>query len=125
MNPAPPSCQHEQIGVAPNNRQPTQSGWYYVCVLRSLKNGLWYIGCTSNLKSRLANHSERTVFATKGKGPWELIYCEAYRERKNAYLRERALKQFGGAYRQLKRRLVTASVVGNTPSWPDVEGGAG
>ena len=34
-----------------------------------------------------------------------MIYYEAYRHQKDAFKREQSLKQFGGAYRQLKLRL--------------------
>lgn len=78
---------------------------YGVYVLRSLNSGLLYIGCTSDLPARLKSHQERRALATKGKGPWELIYYEAYRHQADAYERERRLKQFGGAYRQLRQRL--------------------
>ena len=78
---------------------------HYVYVLRSLSNGLLYIGCTSDLRNRLRLHQNGRSLATKGKGPWELIYYEAYRQQSDAYRRERGLKQFGGAYRQLRKRL--------------------
>ena len=78
---------------------------HYVYVLRSLRLGSLYIGCTSDLKARVALHQNRRSLATKGKGPWELVYYEAYRHRADAYQREQSLKQFGGAYRQLRKRL--------------------
>jgi len=80
---------------------------YYVYILRSVANGSWYIGCTSDLMRRLRLHQSRSVPATKGKGPWQLFYYEAYRDRNTAYTREQNLKQFGGAYRQLRRRLIS------------------
>jgi|GEM_PF-1764192 len=78
---------------------------YFVYVLRSLYNGSLYIGCTSDLATRFETHQKQLVASTKSKGPWELLYYEAYRRRENAYKREQNLKQFGGAYRQLKVRL--------------------
>ena len=83
-----------------------ESMYYYVYVLRNITNTSWYIGCTSDLRKRLSLHQGRSVPATKGKGPWELFYYEAYRHQATAYRREQNLKQFGGAYRQLKRRLI-------------------
>ena len=80
---------------------------HYVYVLQSLTSSSWYIGCTSDLQNRLSLHEGGEVLATKGKGPWELLYYEVYRERTAAYGRERSLKQFGGAYRQLRRRLTS------------------
>ncbi len=78
---------------------------YFVYILRSLRSGTLYIGCTSNLCTRLSDHQKERSRATKGRGPWELIYYEVYRHREDAYKREQSLKQFGGAYRQLKKRL--------------------
>lgn len=78
---------------------------HYVYVLRSLSNRGLYIGCTSNLRVRMRQHQDGRSPATKGKGPWELVYYEAYRQEADAYQRERSLKQFGGAYRQLRKRL--------------------
>ena len=78
---------------------------YYVYILRSLANGSWYIGCTSDLQKRLSLHQERRIPSTKWKGPWALCYYEAYCQKAAAYRREHSLKQFGGAYRQLKWRL--------------------
>ena len=82
-----------------------RSVMHHVYVLRSLRNSGWYIGCTSDLQNRLRLHEDQNVTATKGKGPWELLYCECYREQAQADRRERRLKQFGGAYRQLRQRL--------------------
>ena len=83
----------------------TTSRMHYVYVLRSTRMGTSYIGCTSDLRARVLSHQNGESLATKGKRPWELLYYEAYRHRADAYERERRLKQFGGAYRQLKRRL--------------------
>lgn len=93
MNPAPPA------------KVRASNEFYYVYILRSMRSGLLYLGCTSNLRIRLAEHQSGQSTATKGKGPWELIYYEAYRDRQDAFMREKSLKQFGGAYRQLKMRL--------------------
>lgn len=82
-----------------------QTQMHYVYVLQSRSQHGLYIGCTSDLPARLRQHMDGRSPATKGKGPWKLIYYEAYRYQANAYRRERSLKQFGGAYRQLRRRL--------------------
>jgi len=36
---------------------------------------------------------------------WELIYYEAYKDKEKAIKRERQLKQYGGSWRYLKKRL--------------------
>ena len=56
-----------------------------------------YIGYTSNLKERLLSHNE---YATKGYTiryrPWEVIYTEDYKTKKEAIDRERQLKSAKG-----------------------------
>ena len=104
MNPAPPLC--EAIAVERDGTKRINAAVEYYCyVLRSVRDGSLYFGCTSDLRNRLAEHQSGRSRATKGHGPWELIYYEAYRCREDAYRRERSLKQFGGAYRQLRQRL--------------------
>ena len=69
---------------------------YYIYLIRNSKTGTTYIGYTDNLKRRFKEH--------KDKDP-ELIYYEAYRNKKDAIERERKLKQRGQAIRRLKERL--------------------
>ncbi len=57
-----------------------------------------YIGQTADLKRRITEHKT-------SKPDFEIIYCEVYKSKKDAILREIALKQFGNAYKQLKRRI--------------------
>ncbi len=78
--------------------------FYYVYVLQSIKNQSLYIGYTADLKKRLSEHNRGLNFSTKPYRPWELIYYEAYRDRKDAERREEYLKTSQGA-RLLKRML--------------------
>ncbi len=104
MNPAPPYSK-SGLNAVKGNEIELFKMQYFVYILRSLRSGTLYIGCTSNLCTRLADHQKGQSRATKGKGPWELIYYVVYRHQEDAYKREQSLKQFGGAYRQLKKRL--------------------
>ncbi|MGB0582989.1 MAG: GIY-YIG nuclease family protein, partial [Limisphaerales bacterium] len=66
---------------------------HFVYVLQSESDGGGsYIGYTANLDRRLNEHIEGKSFATSFRGPWELIYYEAYRNREDAMGRERFLK---------------------------------
>jgi putative endonuclease len=68
----------------------------YVYVLHSrFDNGL-YIGYSADLKKRLKQHEAGISFATSYRGPWTLIYYEAYPEEADALGRERYLKSGGG-----------------------------
>ena len=79
--------------------------WYYVYLLRSDKTQWIYIGCTSNLKKRLLEHSQGKVFSTKRMLPVELVYFEAYRFKELAFEREKRLKKYGSSLAKLKSRV--------------------
>ena len=49
-----------------------------------------------DLKRRLSEHKRGASFATKSRGPWKLIYYEAYTEREDAEGREKFLKSGAG-----------------------------
>ena len=76
---------------------------YYVYVLKNEEKGL-YIGYTSNLKERIASHNREHKGYT-GKGEWECVYYEAYKDEKDARARERTLKKSGNTRRWLKERI--------------------
>ena len=76
---------------------------FYVYVLRS-ETDAGYIGFSSNLSKRLRDHENGAAFATSYRGPWKLIYYEAYLERDDARGRERYLKS-GSGRRFLKSQL--------------------
>ena len=65
---------------------------YYVHILQSDADDGLYIGFSSDLKRRLAEHQCGRAFATSYRGPWKLIYYEAYLEEADALGRERYLK---------------------------------
>lgn len=44
--------------------------------------------------------------ATKYGAPWKLIYYEAYRDKKDALVREQKLKHHGKGFAELKKRFV-------------------
>ena len=78
--------------------------FYYTYVLRSLKDKNFYVGWTSDLKSRVREHNSGEVKATKNRTPFKLVYYEACLDKDGAIKREKQLKSgFGRAY--LKRRL--------------------
>ena len=65
---------------------------YYVYLLRSFKNNDLYIGYTTDLKRRFADHNKGFVQTTKPNMPWKLIYYEAYIAKHDATRREKQLK---------------------------------
>ena len=66
--------------------------FYYVYILQSLKNNSLYIGYTSDLKKRLAEHNSGLSKATKPFIPYKLIFYEAFLNRIDAKNREIYLK---------------------------------
>jgi putative endonuclease len=77
---------------------------FYVYVLRSESDAGLYIGFSTDLKRRLAEHTRGASFATKSRGPWKLIYYEAYLSQEDALGREKYLKS-GSGRRFLRAQL--------------------
>ena len=77
---------------------------YYIYVLRSQKDGKFYIGYTENIDRRISEHNAGKVKSTKYRIPFELVYFEACRDQNDALHREKYLKSNYG-HRYLKNRL--------------------
>jgi len=78
--------------------------FYYVYVLRSLKDNKFYTGYTADLKKRLITHNEGKVISTRSRTPFELIYFEGCLNQDDAIHREKYLKTTYGK-RYIKNRL--------------------
>ena len=65
--------------------------WVYI--LKSLKDGRFYIGSTPDLDDRLKRHSEGRVKATKHRRLLELVYSEKYSNLAEARKREYQIKR--------------------------------
>ncbi|MGN6637652.1 MAG: GIY-YIG nuclease family protein [Mucilaginibacter sp.] len=65
---------------------------FYTYILRSQKNGKYYIGHTADLTERLYRHNNGIVKDTRGKGPWEYVYYETYLSKSEANNRELYIK---------------------------------
>lgn len=77
---------------------------HYIYILRSIKDGKYYTGFSSDLRSRLKDHDVGNVQSTKNRRPLELIYYEAYKEKTQALKREKFLKTTKGKL-QLRKQL--------------------
>jgi putative endonuclease len=71
-------------------------GEFVVYVLRSAKDGGFYVGITSDLDRRLREHAEGKTRSTVSRRPFALVYREAYSSRVDAAKRERFLKSGPG-----------------------------
>lgn len=81
---------------------------FYVYIIKSNKDNKLYIGYTNNLKRRIDEHKEGRAFSTKYRGPFSLIYYEAFISQKDATAREKQLKKFKSSYGQLKKRILNS-----------------
>jgi len=69
---------------------------YFVYVLKSQKDGLFYIGFTDDIEARVLRHRAGDVPATKFRRPVELIFFEAYLMKSDALRREDYFKTTKG-----------------------------
>ncbi len=70
--------------------------FYYVYVLKSLKDKKLYTGCTKNLIVRFKQHQQGLSISTKNRRPLKLIYYEACLNREDSFHREKYLKTYLG-----------------------------
>lgn len=69
---------------------------YIVYIIKSQKNGRYYIGYTSNFNQRLRAHNAGKNVSTKNGCPWVEVYVEKFKDKKLAWLRERQIKKYKG-----------------------------
>ena len=79
---------------------------YTVYVLKSLAQNKTYVGLTSDIERRLAEHNVGRSRSTKPYRPWELVYHEEYVSRDDARKREKYLK--AGSGRELLRKILNS-----------------
>ena len=66
---------------------------YFVYILRSIREGSFYIGYTNNLDRRCEEHNLGKSRYTAKKKPWEIFYFEIYGSKTEALKREIFLKK--------------------------------
>lgn len=77
---------------------------YYVYVLRSKLDSMFYVGYTHKLQSRLDDHIKGRVKSTTKRRPLDLVYYEVSFNKYDALHREKYLKTSYGK-RYIKNRL--------------------
>ena len=65
----------------------------HVYILFSLKLNKFYVGSTTDLQRRLAEHNRGKEKFTKTGMPWQLVYCEAFEQLTDARKRELEIKK--------------------------------
>ena len=69
---------------------------YYVYVLKSEATGRSYIGHSKDIHNRVEEHNNGKSLATRGRGPWKLVYHEKFDNRSDAMKREYYYKSQSG-----------------------------
>ncbi len=78
--------------------------YYYVYVLKSLKDKNFYTGYTTDISKRVSEHNTGKVISTKNRRPFELVYWEGCLNQQDATTREKYLKTAWGK-RYIKNRI--------------------
>ena len=87
---------------------------YYVYILASPRNGLLYVGMTNSLPRRLEEHQNGEIEGfTKKFGIHKLVYYEVFEDVLNAIDREKQLKRWTRA----KKNVLVEKV---NPEWADL-----
>ena len=69
---------------------------YSTYILKSVKDGKYYYGHTADLNSRLREHNNGKVRATKGRRPFIIHYFETFESKSEAVKRELFFKSIDG-----------------------------
>ena len=78
--------------------------YFYIYILQSGKDKMFYIGYTNDLRERLKMHNDGNVQSTKNRRPLKLIYFEGCLNQQDATHREKYLKTSWGK-RYIKERM--------------------
>ena len=68
---------------------------YYLYILKSQKDGTFYVGYTDNVTKRLKEHNRGKSRYTNGHKPYEVVYTEEYESKIEAKNREMYIKKYG------------------------------
>ena len=85
----------------------------YLYILASQRNGTLYVGVTSALVKRIAEHRQKLVEGfTKKYEVTNLVYFETFEDIRDAIIRERQIKEW-------KRKWKTDLIQSVNPYWRD------
>ena len=73
---------------------------FFTYVIYSPTHKIYYRGFTEDVQRRLFEHNNDLSRYTSGKGPWKLIIVEEYKSKREALIREKALKKCKAEYFQ-------------------------
>jgi len=67
---------------------------FYCYIIKSDKNGSYYIGSCENIYKRLNQYNRYLVPATKRYAPWSLVYRKGFKTLREARKRELQIKSW-------------------------------
>ena len=90
---------------------------YFVYILKSNKDDDYYVGCTTNLTTRISRHNSGKTKSLKSRRPLVLIYFEKYNSQEEAYSREKQIKSYhcGEAFKKL---IINYRILGGGVAYP-------
>ncbi|MFH1602191.1 MAG: GIY-YIG nuclease family protein [Candidatus Shapirobacteria bacterium] len=68
---------------------------YFVYILIN-EEGKYYVGYTSDPGKRIKKHNSGGSKFTRNKGAWKLVYKEEYKNKSEAFKREKQIKSYKG-----------------------------
>ena len=77
---------------------------YFVDIIYSQKDHKLYVGCSSDLENRIKEHNSKKVTATKNRIPLVLIHSEKFKDKAEAFNKERFLKSLWSG--RFKRKIL-------------------
>lgn len=66
----------------------------FVYILKSIKNGKYYIGCTKNIERRFHEHNNKKELSTKYNAPYRLVFNQEFETISEARKIENKLKHY-------------------------------
>jgi len=104
------------IGTIFSSRQSCFSAaffiMYYVYIIKSRKDGKFYIGSTADVEKRLHYHNSGKQRSTKNRIPFDLVYSESFEHKTLALAREKQIKSYKGgrAFKLLMEKFSNSSI---------------
>ena len=71
----------------------------YTYILKSSKDGSFYVGISQDVENRIKTHNTSRVSSTSHKIPWELVYTKEHSSYKDARQHEKWLKKKNHGYK--------------------------
>jgi len=78
---------------------------YYIYVIKSKQKNYFYIGSTGDLRKRFKEHNQGKTKSIKHLTPFELMYYEAYKTKRQARKKELELKGNSFKKKELLERI--------------------